>query len=383
MIPKGLDDVLGAGEVGHKLLESRLSGQRVWVVHISTGAPPSGFRRRFCGIMQQAGKPPEGLRHERRALGIAARLSLRGSTHGVRIYGLRFFSNPALFKSSRLFVGSAVFALIVTLCVAGGAFAGVVSMTLAHFCFACAWIVTAIAIAAWEYLEKFQSRTRRWVTTILLWGVTGTGFYFIDRWVDANQAEDPYHGMITAGTAPDVILEACKGSVEDGDALIVMGATSVLTDVLPMDLVSSNGKVFVKADKDKDGSLVISLDVFDRNGNILASINKNEYHINRNGVFYAEHSPKNSLIIFDSQNTKVLDISQINKREIKLSGTLSYSGKSGLGFDESSLWLPNGLRIDGGCLLQTAIDVEMTPGKKGSDTIFYNPTYGPPPKPRH
>src|SRR5205809_389904 len=76
----------------------------------------------------------------------------------------------------------------------------------------------------------------------------------------------------------------------------------------------------------KDGKLAVSANIFSPNGQIIATIDHNEFNLNRNNYFKKRHPDISTMVVHDLYNKEVLSLRFMNPRVFHLTATLDYRG---------------------------------------------------------
>lgn len=92
-------------------------------------------------------------------------------------------------------------------------------------------------------------------------------------------------------------------------------------------MVSAADKPRLVLDKNNDGFIAVSMDIFDSDDNpkIIAKIEKNQFTINRNNFFRFKLSDdKSRLTVEDQHDITVLDIHYLNKSAIQIESVMYF-----------------------------------------------------------
>lgn len=115
---------------------------------------------------------------------------------------------------------------------------------------------------------------------------------------------------------PDPDLEAPLNSV-----VLFLGNAKSVVYSFPHCILLAGGRPVLTISENTNGATV-SADFFDKNGNIVASLQNNKFHINPLNAFNIERPDSSSLIVRDQQNITVLDVRFLNPQAIMLNGVL-------------------------------------------------------------
>ena len=258
-------------------------------------------------------------------------------------------------SSIRLVLGSPIVAIIIglvaTLVTAAFSVAGIITMFLTHIFLILAFVVSGAGLGAleWFWFSKFGAILLS-VSLIMV----GLFLFAIDQFIENNRPEDPYSGIISAGSDPMIVGNTCADQHQDAPFIAYVGSVTSVISQFPKTLVEIKGKDIIRIERSNDGNIEIYLDIFDMNNKVIATIENNKFDLNQNNIFKKERPNKSSLIIYDQYKNKVLDIHYRNKREVSIAGALYYH--AGVSFVENALIFPGGGNInlpDGLCLVGT------------------------------
>jgi hypothetical protein len=118
---------------------------------------------------------------------------------------------------------------------------------------------------------------------------------------------------------------------------------------------------------EKDGGLLVSAKVFDRDGKIIAKIIDNEFFLNRNNMFRADRPDKSTLEVFDQYDKRVLFVRYLNKRAIAIFGEFYHPDAGRISINEKAV-VRNGMAVSNSCLGNFDVLFDM-PDKKGFGVV--------------
>lgn len=104
--------------------------------------------------------------------------------------------------------------------------------------------------------------------------------------------------------------------------------------------------------------LAIFATVFSEDGKIVAQIIDNRFYVNPNNFFKMERPNAHSLVVYDLQEKKVLDVSYINSHSVKVSGTFHVSGGLPVVVDQNQL-LIGGNSISDSCFEDVRVVISV------------------------
>ena len=166
------------------------------------------------------------------------------------------------------------------------------------------------------------------LATILVWiAVIGA-----IKVVGPQEAE--FSGLLSPANEPTPPNQC--GKIPDNAILLLLGNSASYTSRSSQTVIQLKGDNVLSVEKD-NGNIAVNATVFSRDGRIVADIRRNEFSINPNNFFRKERPDTHTLIVYDQENRKVLDVSYLNSRTIKFSGILNHpqmelviSGDSGI-----------------------------------------------------
>jgi hypothetical protein len=125
---------------------------------------------------------------------------------------------------------------------------------------------------------------------------------------------------LVAATLPPPVSSNCpipKGAI----ALYLGNVTSVVT-AFPHVVFKGRGDDVLVIDRDSSG-LLVSFVVFDDAGNLVARLESNRL-IARNPASRVERPNTSNLLVFDAQDTEVLNVQFLNPQAVRITGILRY-----------------------------------------------------------
>jgi hypothetical protein len=122
---------------------------------------------------------------------------------------------------------------------------------------------------------------------------------------------------------------ACRNIRKSADAmLILLGNSASLNPWFPHSVITAKGEDILTLNK-KDNEIAVSVKIFGRDGRIVAEIRDNEFSINPNNYFRKERPDKSTLIVYDQEDRKVLDVRFLNPSTVRFLGVLNYPRSMG------------------------------------------------------
>jgi hypothetical protein len=92
----------------------------------------------------------------------------------------------------------------------------------------------------------------------------------------------------------------------------------------PFKAITADGKPFVVIDQDAQGNILLSAEILDRDGRVIARITKGRFQINPNNILSRERPDRSTLILHD-QYGREISVRYLNPRAVKLTGTVYLS----------------------------------------------------------
>jgi hypothetical protein len=126
-----------------------------------------------------------------------------------------------------------------------------------------------------------------------------------------------------------VVADANRPVPEDHLALFYGGSVSI-QKLFPRIFLRVADIPRIIVDKNADGQIAVTLDIFDSSGKtLIARIEKNHFKLQPNGYFDSEFSSdKSRLNVTDKGGQRVLDIHYLNEKALVLDAILFYPGLS-------------------------------------------------------
>jgi hypothetical protein len=140
--------------------------------------------------------------------------------------------------------------------------------------------------------------------------------YKVNLAIELKQRSAP----LVAATLPPPVSSNCpvpKGAV----AFYLGNITSVVTEFPHVVFRVRGDDVFV-INRDSSG-LLVTFAAFDGGGNLVARLENNRF-IARNPASRVERPSTSNLVVFDDQETEVLDVQFLNPQAVRITGILRY-----------------------------------------------------------
>jgi hypothetical protein len=161
-------------------------------------------------------------------------------------------------------------------------------------------------------------------------GVAGIAAFAIGAsvWIrqrDVGEQLRARSGLLVPGNEPD-LPNRCR-KAQTGQLIIALGSQTVFADSFPVTVVRVTGERLLNLDRDADGNLLLSTDIYDHDHNIIASITNNKYDTD-SSVFKVEREDLSSLTVYARKDKeKVLTVRYLNPHMIALTGVFRSTRK--------------------------------------------------------
>jgi hypothetical protein len=110
------------------------------------------------------------------------------------------------------------------------------------------------------------------------------------------------------------------GEGSPGEVIVTFGDRAVTVGKFPINVVNVDGEALLRLDRDAQGNMLLSTDIYDQDHNILASIEDNKFDTD-SAVFRVQRDDLSSLTVYARKDKeKVLDVRYINPRVIAVNG---------------------------------------------------------------
>ena len=131
-----------------------------------------------------------------------------------------------------------------------------------------------------------------------------------------------FSGTLTA--ANDPIATSC-GALEGNQAeLLFGGGGAIKVNFWPVTVLRVGDERLITMERNPDGNISISADVYSNDGRIIAAIVKNAFDVNKNNIFKEERPDDSTLMIIDQHGQLVLYVRYKNNHEIQFAAKLWY-----------------------------------------------------------
>lgn len=114
--------------------------------------------------------------------------------------------------------------------------------------------------------------------------------------------------------------------LDKGEVGLYLGDYSVKTATFPITVVQIHGKPVVTLDRNKDGSIALTMGVRSDDDKIIARIDRNGFTVNQNNYLSMKRTDRSSLVVTDQYGVEVLNARYLNNRAFRLNAKLHSSG---------------------------------------------------------
>jgi hypothetical protein len=142
----------------------------------------------------------------------------------------------------------------------------------------------------------------------------------IAKSVEEVRKQDEFSGLLTPGNEPTP-PNACD-RFSPTDNLVILGTNAAIITKPITTVIAINQEPILVMEK-TDGHLYINVKFFSRDGRIVAELSRNQFFINPNNYFRKQFSQDgHSLVIYDQNDLKVLDVRFLNPATVKFLGII-------------------------------------------------------------
>jgi hypothetical protein len=178
-------------------------------------------------------------------------------------------------------------------------------------------------------------------------------------WIDKQTELSSLHGWLYPATQP---LPFPCPDVPKTAVTIYCNDNGFTATEFPHTILKVKGQKRIVIDRKPDGALGVSLDVFDAEGKITASIENGEFTVNHNNILRMKRPDRSSLIVIDNFKTEVLNIRYLNPQGFSINAILYYPGLS------RPIIINKGGRIGGGQMSESCF--QSRPHSDAADIVI-------------
>lgn len=143
----------------------------------------------------------------------------------------------------------------------------------------------------------------------------------IQKGVKEIRKQEEVAGLLSPADEPTP-ENTCR-QIPSGAMLVLLGNSASYGTHFPQTIIKIGDDRMLTLDK-VGGQISISAKLFSRDGRIVAEIEKNQFFINPNNYFRKELPDEHSLVIFDQEDVKVLDVRFINPSTVRFLGVIRH-----------------------------------------------------------
>jgi len=144
----------------------------------------------------------------------------------------------------------------------------------------------------------------------------------------SSRDELPFEGRLYPANEPTP-PNPCRDSIRENDLVVLLGASAVRADRFPVSIINVGGEDRLVLDRVDDGSIAISLDILEEDGDVSIRITQGKFSIRPNNLHAHNRKDRNSLEITDPSGTQILTMRYVNKHVLVVDAVLRYHGLDG------------------------------------------------------
>lgn len=142
------------------------------------------------------------------------------------------------------------------------------------------------------------------------------------------QNEQELSGLLVPANDPTPENACGHAQLLNGALLMILGNSASLNPWFPHVVIRAKGQDILTLNK-KNNEIAVGVRIFGRDGRIVAEIRDNEFFINPNNYFRKERPDKSTLIVYDQEDKKVIDVRFLNPTTVRFLGVLNYPNSMG------------------------------------------------------
>jgi hypothetical protein len=151
--------------------------------------------------------------------------------------------------------------------------------------------------------------------------------------------ESPTEGVLIPANDPTPPSPQPSYQIPGNALLLFLGDSLAYGTGTSMTVIRIGDKEMLKIRR-TDRGLLVTAQVFSADGRIVAEIRDNQFEINRNNFFRRARPDKHTLIVYDQQNTEVLNIRFLNRSAIQILGIFGTSARNSITVKADQFILP-------------------------------------------
>lgn len=106
---------------------------------------------------------------------------------------------------------------------------------------------------------------------------------------------------------------------------LLLGDNAVYADSFPHTVLMVRGKEELVLDKDEKGRIAVTVDIFDKDGKVVANFDHGAFQVNKSNVSKIERPDLHTLIVTDEYKNEALYVHYLNKNTLQMGGRLYYT----------------------------------------------------------
>lgn len=158
----------------------------------------------------------------------------------------------------------------------------------------------------------------------------------------------------------DPMPEHICGDIKDEEIVLFLGTNAGVTKHFPHTVLRIKDQDRLMVNRGNDGSIAVTLDVFSRDGRIIARIENGEFVINQNNVLESKRRDRHSVEVIDQGGRRVLNMRYLNPKAMVIDAALYYPDVGPVVI-EGSRFLYGGLHgtIGHNCSRNVKVDIHL------------------------
>jgi hypothetical protein len=117
------------------------------------------------------------------------------------------------------------------------------------------------------------------------------------------------------------------GNIDQNHIAIFLGSQISVTSVFPHKIVEVERVPRVVVDRDKNGRLILIVDILSEDGKVIARLDRDGFVVNQNNFLRMKRDDRSSLSVEDQYGHLVLKARYLNSRALSLQGVLHYKNR--------------------------------------------------------
>jgi len=150
-------------------------------------------------------------------------------------------------------------------------------------------------------------------------------------WLVPGAEQTPSQECLSYDPVQHTVGRPTQVKIPNDHIALFIGGEVVVENNFPQTILKVLDKPVLVVDKNDNGQLAVSMDVYDSDPNprLIARIENNKFRINPNDIFDMKLSPdKSRLEVIDQHGTAALDIQYLNKNAVRIKAILYFPGVS-------------------------------------------------------